>query len=140
MNDPHNSIFGMDSMNSCKRILLIDDEDVVTFGFSKVLEEPGVEIDCAQSLEEARRCIDACRYDAAIVDLRLSNSTEMEGFDCIRLLRSRQNDCRIIVLSAFFDTNFREQAAALGVALFYEKPMEPEIIRDALKNFGIYDQ
>ena len=41
-------------MNNGKRILLIEDEEVINFGFSKVLEEPGVEVDCAQSIEEAR--------------------------------------------------------------------------------------
>ena len=41
-------------MNQNKRILLIDDEEVILFGFKKVLTEPGVEIDCAQTIEEAR--------------------------------------------------------------------------------------
>lgn len=126
-------------MNNGKRIILIDDEEVITFGFSKVLEEPGVEVDCAQSLEEARACINAHRYDAAIVDLRLSSSTEMEGFECIRLLRSRQGECQIIVLTAFCDTDCKEEAGTLGVVHFFEKPMEPEIMRDALRKFGIYD-
>jgi two-component system, NtrC family, response regulator len=127
------------TVDAGKRILLIDDEEVITFGFSKVLEEPGVEVDCAQTLEEAQNCIAAHHYDAAIIDLRLSNSTEMEGFDCIRFLRSRQSACRIIVMTAYGGNGFKAQAKALGADLFFEKPMEPEKIRDALKTFGIYD-
>jgi two-component system NtrC family response regulator len=125
--------------NKTKRLLLIDDEEVIAFGFTKVLQEPGVEVDCAQTLEEAQNCIAAHHYDAAIVDLRLSNSTEMEGFDCIRLLRSRQSACRIIVMTAYGGNGFKGQATALGVDLFFEKPMEPEKIRETLKTFGIYD-
>jgi two-component system NtrC family response regulator len=127
------------TINTGKRILLIDDEEVITFGFSKVLEEPGVEVDCAQTLEEAQHCIAAHHYDAAIVDLRLSNSVEMEGFDCIRLLRSRQSACRIIVMTAYGGNGFKTQAIALGADLFFEKPIEPEKIRESLKRFGIYD-
>ena len=126
------------TLNTGKRILLIDDEKVISFGFTKVLEEPGVEVDCAQTLEEAQNCIAAHHYDAAIVDLRLSDSTEMEGFDCIRLLRSRQSACRIIVMTAYGGNGFKDQAIALGVDLFFEKPIEPEKIRETLKTFGIY--
>jgi DNA-binding response OmpR family regulator len=132
-------ISGLTIINKDKRILLIDDEEVIAFGFSIVLEESGVKVDCAQTLEEAQNCIDAHHYDAAIVDLRLSNSTEMEGFDCIRLLRSRQSACKIIVMTAYGGNGFKDQAMALGADLFFEKPIEPEKIREALKTFGIYN-
>jgi DNA-binding response OmpR family regulator len=126
-------------MNKSKRILLIDDEEVILFGFEKVLKEPGVELDCAQTMAEVRNCIAAHQYDAAIVDLRLSNSTEMEGFDCIQLLRNSQDECRIFVLTAYGDNIIRDKAEALGVDMFLEKPIEPEIIRKTLKTFGIYN-
>ena len=127
-------------MNQDKRILLIDDEEVITFGFSKVLQEPGVQIDCAHTLEEAQQFIAAHQYDAAIIDLRLSNSIEIEGFSCIRLLRASQQNCRIVVLTAYGDKRLREEAKELGVALFFEKPMEPEKIREVLLGFGIYSK
>jgi DNA-binding response OmpR family regulator len=125
-------------MNKGKRILLIDDEEVMLFGFSKVLKEPGVEVDCARSLEEVRVCSAAHQYAAAIVDLRLSNLVDMEGFDCIRLLRSEQIECRILVLTAFADNGFKEEAEMLGIDLFFEKPQEPEVIRNALKKLAVY--
>jgi two-component system, response regulator RegA len=125
-------------MKNSKRILLIDDEEVMLFGFSRVLKEPGVELDCALTLEDAQQFITDHKYDAAIVDLRLSNSTKMEGFDCIRLLRSLQSDCRILVLTAYGDNTSWERAEALGVDMFLEKPIEPAAIRKTLNTFGIY--
>jgi DNA-binding response OmpR family regulator len=128
-------------MNKDKRILLIDDEEVITFGFSMVFKEPGIEVDCAHTLEEAQHCIAAHQYDAAIIDLRLSNSTKMEGFDCIRLLHSFsfQRKCRIIVMTAFGDNGSRDESISLGADLFIEKPMEPETVKKALKTLGIFD-
>jgi DNA-binding response OmpR family regulator len=126
------------TLNTLKRILLIDDEEVIIFGFTKVLQEPGVEVDSAQSLKEAQSCIANHAYDAAVVDLRLSNSPEIEGFSCIQLLRDNQSACRIIVLTAYGDSIFREQAKSLQVDHFFEKPMEPSKIRAVLKTFGIY--
>lgn len=126
-------------MKKAKRILLIDDEEAIIFGFTKVLTEPGVEVECARTEEEARNCILANHYDAAIIDLRLSNSTKMEGFDCVRLLRSSQHECRVFVLTAFGDNNLWQKAELLGVDMFFEKPMEPETVRKTLKTFGVYD-
>ncbi len=125
-------------MNKTKRILLIDDEEVILFGFSKVFKEPGIEVDCAQTLEEAQGFIKAHVYDAAIVDLRLSNSAQLEGFECVRQLRSSQDECRIIMLTAYGDNASWEKSEELGVDLFLEKPIEPAIIRKTLKTFGIY--
>ena len=128
-----------EAMQQRKKILVIDDEEVISFGFSMVLKEPNVEIDCAHTLEEARNLIAANRYDAAVVDLRLSDSIELEGFECIRLVRARQNTCRIIVLTAYGDHEMRERAASLGVDHFYEKPLEPETLRKTLALLNVYE-
>jgi DNA-binding response OmpR family regulator len=129
---------GTNTINKGKRILLIDDEEVITFGFAKVLKEPGVEVDTAQTVEVAGALIGAHQYDAAIVDLSLSSATEMEGFELIRRLRSCQDNCKIIVMTAYGGNGFRKQAIDLGADLFFEKPMEPEDIKGSLETFGIY--
>jgi DNA-binding response OmpR family regulator len=138
-------IFGLNfakennTMKKPKRIILIDDEAVIGFGFTKVLKDQNVEVDFAQSAEEAMTFLSRHSYEAAIVDLRLSNSTKMEGFDCVRYLRLNQKKCRIIVLTAYGDNGTWEKSEDLGVDLFLEKPIEPEIIRKTLETFGIYD-
>jgi two-component system NtrC family response regulator len=125
-------------MNTNSKILLIDDEEVITFGFSRVLEERGTEVDCAQTAEEARKYITTNQYNAAIVDLRLSDSTDLEGFDLIRLLHASQSNCKIVVLTAYGDNDIKKRVEAERVDLFFEKPIEPEIVRDSLKILGAY--
>jgi DNA-binding response OmpR family regulator len=127
-------------MMNGKRILVVDDEEVISFGFSMFLKEPGIEVDCAQTMEDAELLIAAHKYSAAIVDLRLSDSTEMEGFECIRLLRLSQNECKIIVQTAYGDNELRERAKALGADLYFEKPTEPEVLKTALTRFAIYKE
>lgn len=127
-------------MRQNKRILLIDDEEVITFGFTKVLQrKPDIEVDSAQTVEEAIKLINAHQYVAAVVDLRLSNSIEIEGFKCMRLLHSTQSNCRIIVLTACGDDYLREQANMLGADLYFLKPTEPEKIMEVLTEYGIYN-
>jgi DNA-binding NarL/FixJ family response regulator len=127
-------------MRQNKRILLIDDEEVITFGFTKVLQrKPYIEVDSAQTVEEAIKLINAHQYVSAIVDLRLSNSIEIEGFKCMRLLHSTQSNCRIIVLTACGDDHLRKRANMLGADLYFLKPTEPEKIMEVLTKYGIYN-
>jgi DNA-binding response OmpR family regulator len=125
-------------MENAKRILLIDDEEAIIFGFSKVLKEPGIELDCARTLEEGLNLIENHRFDAAVIDLRLSPSTEFEGFTCIRRLRACQKRCRIVVLTAYGDNPSWEKAEDMAVDLFLEKPVEPEVLRKTLGTLGVY--
>ena len=127
-------------MRNDKRILLIDDEEVITFGFCSYLQEPGVEVESANTLEEALTLISLHQYDAAVVDLRLSNSTAVEGFECIKQLRALQKNCKIIVMTAYGGNGYREEALKLGVNLFFEKPIEPEVIKRVFGEFGIYEK
>ena len=45
-----------------KRILVIDDEEAMLFGFTKVLQSPEIEIDTAQTLYEAKQFIHDKKY------------------------------------------------------------------------------
>jgi len=78
------------------------------------------------------------QYDAAIIDLWLSSSTEIEDFVCIRLLRACQKHCRILLLTDSEDNRLQEQAKLFNVDLFYQKHIEPRIIKKTLESFGIY--
>lgn len=125
-------------MNTTKRILLIDDEEVITFGFSRFLREPGIEIDSANTFDDAKQAIATGHYDAAVIDLRLSDAVEPEGLRCVELLRASSSQCKIIVLTAYGDRSLREQAKARGADLFVEKPLEPDNLKNIFISFGIY--
>ena len=58
-----------------KRILVVDDEEAMLFGFTRVLQSPALDIDTAQSLDEAKKLIQNKKYHVIIADLRLTNST-----------------------------------------------------------------
>jgi ActR/RegA family two-component response regulator len=119
-------------MENNKRILLIDDEEVMTFGFSRVLAGPGVVIDCAHTAADAERLMDTNVYNAAVVDLRLSNTVELEGLALVNRLKSSQKTCRIIVLTGYGDDDVRLYTIVKGADLFLEKPIDPESVKKAL--------
>jgi DNA-binding response OmpR family regulator len=120
-----------------KRILLVDDEEVILFGFKQVLSETWLQVDTADTKEMARSLAETNVYDAAILDLRLSNSTALEGLELIPVVINAQKNCRIIVVTAYGDETIKRQALAAGADLFLEKPVSPEVIKKALDNMGI---
>ena len=119
------------------RILLVDDEDVITFGFSRVLAGPGVKVDCAESVEKAKTLILAHDYAAAMVDLRISNSSTLDGIDVVRQLRQYRQECKIIVLTAYSEEGVRKQVMSAGADLLLEKPVDPWKFREILQAMKI---
>lgn len=121
-----------------KRILIVDDEEVILFGFSHVLAAPGVTVDTASTSAEAEALVDEYVYSAAIVDVRLSDSRALEGLGLIPYIKSRQPRCRIIMLTAYGEEYIVRAALDAGADLFLEKPVEPESIRKKLEAMGVF--
>jgi DNA-binding response OmpR family regulator len=119
------------------KILLIDDEEVILFGFKQVLSGPALQVDTASTVEEAKSLAGKNTYAAAIVDLRLSNSTALEGLELVRTIKSIRKNCRVIVLTAYGDDDVKRRAFEAGADLFLEKPVNPNTIKKNLKDMGI---
>jgi DNA-binding NtrC family response regulator len=120
-----------------KKILLVDDEEVVLFGYQKVLGESWLQVDTASTLQEAKELVQKNTYAAAIVDIRLSTSTGNEGLDLVPYIKEHQNECRIIVITAYGGDTIRARALESGALLFLEKPMEPDTLKKELAALGI---
>jgi DNA-binding NtrC family response regulator len=120
-----------------KKILLIDDEEVILFGFQQVLMEPWLQVDTASTVAEAKAFFEKNIYSAVIVDMRLSNTTAMEGLDLVPYLKTMQKNCRIIVLTAYGDETIRRKAFSFGADIFLEKPVDPEVLKKNLTALGI---
>jgi ActR/RegA family two-component response regulator len=121
-----------------KRILLIDDEEVILFGFKEVLAEPWLEVDTANTAAQAKSLLALQIYAGAVVDLRLSNSTDLEGLELISCIRSIQDNCRIIVLTGYSEEPAKREALNSGADLFLEKPVDPARVKQDLRDMGVY--
>lgn len=123
--------------NTTKRIIIVDDEEVILFGYKQVLSETWLVVDTAETVDEAKSLIGTNVYDAAILDLRLSNSMSLEGLELIPFVKNARKECRIIVVTAYGDETIRRKAIDSGADLFLEKPVDPEDIKKTLISMGI---
>jgi len=122
-------------METNKKVLLVDDHDLVRFGTSMLLEsleDVHCEITPCRSLEEART---ACRengpFDLVLLDLNLPDAKGLQG------LRTLLDDCPNVpfaMLTGTQDEFVIRQAQAMGAVGYLLKSWTPERLRAALKS------
>ena len=121
-------------MDTNKKILLVDDHDLVRFGTTMLLESLD-EIHCTitpcRSLDEART---ACRaqgcYDLVLLDLNLPDAKGLQG---LRTLRDECPNIPFAMLTGTQDEFVIRQAQAMGAVGYLLKSWTPERLKEALK-------
>jgi DNA-binding NarL/FixJ family response regulator len=121
-------------MDTNKKILLVDDHDLVRFGTTMLLESLD-EVACAitpcRSLDEART---ACReqgpFDLVLLDLNLPDAKGLQG---LRTLRDECPNIPFAMLTGTQDELVIRQAQAMGAVGYLLKSWTPERLKEALK-------
>jgi DNA-binding NarL/FixJ family response regulator len=122
-------------METNKKVLLVDDHDLVRFGTTMLLEsleDVHCTITPCRSLEEART---ACRqdgvYDLVLLDLNLPDAKGLQG------LRTLIDECPNIpfaMLTGTQDEFVIRQAQAMGAVGYLLKSWTPDRLKQALRS------
>jgi len=111
-----------------RRILVVDDEEIVRASCQRVLTEAGYAVRTAASGRDALR---ACRdepVDVMLTDLRMP---DMDGIEVIRAVTREFPDVRVVVITGYPTQESAEQARRLGIFDYLEKPLSPARLNDA---------
>jgi DNA-binding response OmpR family regulator len=124
-------------MKSPHRILIVDDEPTILFAFSQYLKSPTVIIETASTFEEAVDMLKRQTFGAVIADLRLTGTTNIEGYEVIRQARRLQPSSKIMVVTAYGGDDIKKTIHDLGADYYFEKPVSPQKIKEVLAQHGI---
>jgi DNA-binding response OmpR family regulator len=124
-------------MKSPHRILIVDDEPTILFAFSQYLKSPTVIIETASTFEEAVDVLKRQTFGAVIADLRLTGTTNIEGYEVIRQARRLQPSSKIMVVTAYGGDDIKKTIHDLGADYYFEKPVSPQKIKEVLAQHGI---
>jgi DNA-binding response OmpR family regulator len=92
-------------MNESKpRILLVDDEEDITFSFNIRLEDSGFKVDTFNNPLSAVADFKSGSYELVLLDIKMP---EMNGLDLCKEIRRIDNKVRICFLTAF-DSRYEE--------------------------------
>lgn len=120
-----------------KRLLVVDDETAILIAFRKIFEGLQIEVDTAETLDQAISMINEREYDAVIADLRLTGILGKEGLQVLQHTKEKNPAIRLIMITGYGNPDIKKKAYAIGADLYCEKPVSIGYLKNALKRFGI---
>ncbi|GAB4144549.1 MAG: hypothetical protein Fur0037_12330 [Planctomycetota bacterium] len=115
-------------MVATKRVLVVDDEDVVCRSYERVLTRSGFEVEKAMSGRQALERVASKDFDVMFADLRMPG---MDGLQVVRELRSTHPNMPVVVITGYPSRDTLLEAARLGVSDYLTKPVAPDVLRQA---------
>ena len=118
-----------------KKILVIDDEELVTTSLKNLLKKQGYFVVVAQSHQEAMEKIKENTFDLIISDIRMPGK---DGIDTIQDIRQYlfENNKKLIpeiLITGFSDENRYKKALELEVKAYIKKPFNIQDLLEAVK-------
>jgi len=110
-----------------KRILVVDDDQVVGKSFERVLTNKGYHVDTALSGREAFEKYAGADFDMVFTDLRMP---DQDGFEVARRIKEMNPWLPIVVVTGYGTQEAEAKAKAMGIAEFLQKPLTPSIIEE----------
>ncbi|MDA8081378.1 MAG: response regulator [Actinomycetota bacterium] len=103
------------------RVVIAEDEAIIRLDLKEILEEEGYEVVGAASHgEEAIEMVRTLRPDLAILDIKMPGKDGIE----VAAELSQENICPVVILTAFSQRSFVEQARDAGVLAYLVKPFQ----------------
>jgi CheY-like chemotaxis protein/glycine cleavage system H lipoate-binding protein len=102
-----------------KRILVVDDEEIVLGAVRKALRKTDLHLDTAQSAEEALNLLADKAFDVVITDMMMPG---MDGLELMRRMRNRGNEALTIMLTGYPSVQTALKAKKLGAFDYVTKP------------------
>jgi len=109
------------------RILIVDDEPVVTDVLGTLLRKEGHEVSAAADAGTGRSLLESGGpWDAVLLDVMLPDAN---GLDVLRWIRERDPDTAVLMLTAFGTVENAVTAMKLGAFHYLTKPFKNEEVR-----------
>jgi CheY-like chemotaxis protein len=111
-----------------RRVLLVEDNDLVAYSLASVLRRAGFRVDVAHTGSAALEAAAARPPDVALVDLGLP---DMDGYGLARLLREREGlrGVALVALTGCGGDDSRRRSEEAGFAHHVSKPVDPGELR-----------
>jgi CheY-like chemotaxis protein len=108
-----------------KRILIVDDDEMVLIALDELLRPEGYEVHTLSSGNEALKRLEQDDYDLLMLDIIMP---EIDGFELCKKIREKENyrETPIVFLTAKSQEEDRAQGSEAGANLFLSKPISPE--------------
>lgn len=116
-----------------KKVLVVDDEEDLTWSISKNLakDKDMYEVICVNSGQEALNVLSQVPINLVVSDIKMPGIT---GLDLLLKIKETYPTTKVIIMTAFGSEEVQKQATARGSLYYIEKPFEIEDLRNYIIN------
>lgn len=114
------------------RIVIVEDEAPIREGIARILGKISSDYELTGTAADGESGYELIRQtepDLVIMDIRMP---KMDGLTMLKKLRQEQVKSKVIVLSAYSDFSYAQQAIRLGIVNYLLKPINLADLRNAL--------
>ncbi|MFC1841215.1 HD domain-containing phosphohydrolase [Thermodesulfobacteriota bacterium] len=115
----------MKDRTSQRKILIVDDDESVRRTLERIIKKIQPECALVSSAEEARRSLEADKFDLILCDINMPGES---GMDLISHVRSAYPETAVIMVSGMDDPEMAEKALEIGAYGYMIKPFKPSEI------------
>ena len=113
-----------------ENILIIDDEESICWGLSKLCEQMGHQCQTASSVENGLELLHEHDFSAIVMDVRLPG---MDGLSAIQVFHEKLGKIPIITITAYGDLQTAITAVQNGAFEYIVKPFDLERVRNTIE-------
>ncbi len=106
-----------------EKILIVDDEESIRFGLSRILQQSGYSCVAAGTAADGLRLFSAENPGVVLLDLRLPDA---DGLEFMKQLKESDNYVSIIIMTAYGTIETAVHALKSGAENFLTKPIDPD--------------
>ena len=113
------------------KILIVDDERIVRESLKHWFEEEGYIIETAENGMSALEKFSPGAYDLALLDMKMPGMT---GLELLKKIKQIDEDCIVILITAFASVPTAIQALKDGAYDYVTKPVDPDELNNIVRN------
>jgi DNA-binding NtrC family response regulator len=117
-------------MEKKKKILVIDDEQIILDSVKKILGSEEFEVDPAISSREGLERAMKQGYDLVLTDIRMP---EIGGMRILRDIKRSKPGTPVVIFTGYATVQSAVQAMKLGASDYIEKPFTPDMLLTTVK-------
>jgi len=118
-----------------KKILIIDDEELIIKSLTKLLEKNKFEVFVAKNGQDALIITEEEDIDLVIADIRMPGMNGVEAIEEMQknLAKRNSNNIPVIFITGYADEEIKQKAKALKPVAYIYKPFDIDELVDKVK-------
>lgn len=119
------------------RVLLVDDDETVLASLQRMLSSAGYEVTTAANAARAYEHLQRGDFAVVVSDIAMP---DLDGVRLLRLVRQRDTDLPVVLVTGSPDLQTAVQALSLGALGYLIKPVFPGELKDVVRRGAEHHQ